>query len=198
MSSQQIHKSFDKAWYYGSRGYLHKFLSAFKKSSRDDILALPDAFILYDREEIALKDGTNTREVRLAWHSAILDCIADFEAAEQLRQRVAEHHLLSESLNISPEYWHEGWKTGEVLRYTPGHDSVKHKIHTHISRESGETGLPPQQMQALVYLDLSRQITRHILRTAFSMGYDGLIGASPDSQGYFLAAFNDRAVKFHS
>lgn len=70
-------------------------------------------------------------------------------------------------------------------------------IHAHISRESGETGLPPQQMQALVYIDLSRQITRHILRTALSMGYDGLTGASPDSECNFLAAFNERAVRKH-
>lgn len=198
MSSNNMHKNFDKAWFYGSRGYLHKLISAFSKSAREDILALPDAFILYDRAEIARRDGARTKEVRLAWHSAILNCAADSKAAEQLRQRIEEHHLLKESLNVIPEHWHEGWKTGDVLRYRPGNDAVRHRIHAHISRESGETGLPQQQMQALVYTDLSRQITRHILRTALSMGYDGLTGTSPDSECNFLVAFNERAVRKHA
>lgn len=98
MSSNNMHKNFDKAWFYGSRGYLHKLISAFSKSAREDILALPDAFILYDRTEIARRDGARTKEVRLAWHSAILNCAADSKAAEQLRQRIEEHHLLKESL----------------------------------------------------------------------------------------------------
>ena len=119
-----MHKNFDKAWFYGSRGYLHKLISAFSKSVREDILALPDAFILYDSAEIARREGARTKEVRLAWHSAILNCAADSKAAEQLRQRVEEHHLLKESLNVIPEHWHEGWKTGEVLRYRPGNDAV--------------------------------------------------------------------------
>ncbi|HDR1962369.1 TPA: hypothetical protein QCD35_004480, partial [Enterobacter hormaechei] len=46
-----------------------------------------------------------------------------------------------------------------------------------------------------VYLELSRKISRHILREAFSMGFDGLIGAVPDSGGHFLAAFNTLAVE---
>lgn len=136
--------------------------------------------------------------MRLAWHSAILNCAVDLKAAEQLRQHVEKQHLLKESLKFIPEHWNEDWKTGEALRYKPENDAVRYRIHVHTNRESGEKGLPPQQMHALVYIDLSQQITRHVLRTALTMCHDGLTGASPDSECNFLAAYNERAVRKHA
>ncbi len=195
MSSQIKNLYLDKKWFYGSHGYTDKLVNFFFKASRSDILPFSDVFILYDISNTARRDGRVIKEARRSWRSSILDCTTDAESAEQLRQRVMGHVLLKESANISIDNWHSGWKTGEVLRYAPGNDSARHKIHSHISRESGETGRALQQVQQSVYLELSRKISRHILREAFSMGFDGLIGAVPDSGGHFLAAFNTLAVE---
>ncbi|MCS8181827.1 hypothetical protein N1F18_05850 [Pseudomonas aeruginosa] len=66
--------------------------------------------------EFAKGAGNNIARVSLSSRAKILDTIENYEASEKLRKEVAKHEIASRTLNTEHDYWHEGWKTGDVLR----------------------------------------------------------------------------------
>lgn len=190
----------NRLWFYGAERRLAKKLPFFRTADPARLLVYPAAVFLYDTPAAAARSGSVITPVHIKKDGDILDAANDWASSERLRLEVASHHLLKHSDNCNQEFWHKGWNTGEMLRMSVSVSAFEHKIHQQVSREAEELNKPVKQVYVEFILNLSREITGHILKTAATMGYNGLSGYAPDESGVFkrcrfLAVFSPHIIK---
>lgn len=105
-------------WFHGTEQYFDTWIIPPPPKPRE-ILLVPHTAIFFTSDmNFAKGAGKRIAKVSISSHSKILDTTANYAASENLRLSLRQHQIASRTLNIQHDFWHDGWKTGDVLRMT--------------------------------------------------------------------------------
>ncbi|MFQ2468542.1 hypothetical protein ACK312_09590 [Aeromonas caviae] len=146
-----------------------------------EILLIPHTAIFFTSDiDFAKGAGKKIANVSISSHSKILDTTANYEASENLRLSLSQHPIASRTLNIRHNFWHNGWKTGDVLRMTYSDPALETHLQQMVVNLSRQSGLSKEAASVVIQLNSSRGLIELICTSAKKLGFDAIFGHEVD------------------
>lgn len=168
-------------WYHGSNQVFDSWKIPSPRKPGEDFLVPHDCAIFFTSNlDYAKRAGNKIAKVAISEDSNILDMTKNYEASENLRLLIQAHDLMSKTLNVEREFWHEGWKTGDVLRLAyinPVVGQHMEKVALDLSKKSS---IPLEIANLIIQHNSSRGLIELICQSAKELGFDGLYGFEVD------------------
>jgi hypothetical protein len=186
----------NSTWYLSSdkKKARWPYISPVKKSL---LLPYTSVFLSADIKQ-ALIQGKHLAVTSLKPETRLLNTVTDYEGSEKLRTVARKNLLLSRSHNVEHDFWHEGWRSGDVLKFAWDDDSLDQHFHQQVSRDAEQYDFHPSRMMEIFIQNLSRGLTEHLCQCAQHLGYDGLYGMQHGIyEGYlmpFMAIWHERTI----
>ena len=87
---------------------------------------------------------------------------------------------MSKTLNVEHEFWHKGWKTGDVLRLAYTNPIVGRHMHEVASELSNSSGMSLANANFIIQHNSSRGLIELICQSAKRLGFDAMYGFEVD------------------
>ncbi|HGP4250345.1 TPA: SEC-C domain-containing protein [Pseudomonas aeruginosa] len=171
-------------WHHGTP---HKFNSwSFPPPPKpgESLLVPHTAVFFTSNMEFAKGAGNNIARVSLSSKAKILDTTENHEASEKLRKEVAKHEIASRTLNTEHDYWHEGWRTGDVLKVAYSDPLLELHFIKLSANLSKITKLPLEAATAVIQHNSARGLIELICVTAKKLGFDAIYGHEVDRHSF--------------
>lgn len=202
ISSQLESKLDAPCWYHGTEHHFDSWLLPPPSKPGQSHQVPHTALFFTSNIDFAKGAGTNIASVSLSSKFKILDATANYLECEKLRLEVKRNDIAAKTHNIDHDYWHSGWKTGDVLRMAFTDAQLFHHLEELIVQHVQEFGMTPDQANACVMHNCSRGLIELICVSAQRLGYDALYGHEVDRHSIknqkiaqpWLAVFNNNAI----
>lgn len=169
-----------EVWYHGTDASFEKWTCPPPVKKGSELLVPHSAIFLAKDKDYAAVAGKYMCTSFLAGTPRLIDTVCDTQSSEKLRREVSKNPFMRRTVNVDHSYWHDGWKTGDVLRFAYQDASVLRDLQTLISRQSRELGISLKVSEELVGLNLTRGLIEEIVKATRKLGYDGFIGYEVD------------------
>ncbi|MFQ2108818.1 hypothetical protein [Aeromonas sp. Marseille-Q5825] len=167
-------------WFHGTEQYFDTWIIPPPPKPRE-ILLVPHTAIFFTSDmNFAKGAGKRIAKVSISSHSKILDTTANYAASENLRLSLRQHQIASRTLNIQHDFWHDGWKTGDVLRMTYSDPTLETHLQQMVVNLSRQLDLPIEAANVVVQLNASRGLIELICTSAKKLGFDAIYGHEVD------------------
>ncbi len=128
--------------------------------------------------------GKHLASVSLSSKTRILDTTANYDASEALRLELLKHEIASKTYNVNHDFWHEGWKTGNVLRMAYNDPRIESHMEKMIHDLAQQTGLDTETTSIIIQHNSSRGLIELICVFAKQLGFDAIFGHEVDRHSY--------------
>ncbi|OES24493.1 hypothetical protein [Alteromonas macleodii] len=128
--------------------------------------------------------GTYLAATTLRHNARILDTIANTSATERLRLAIANHPVAKMTRNIDKTFWHEGWRTGDVLRIHHTRPALDQYFKQYAAQLCANTTLTMQAAEQQAQLNITRGFIELVCVTAKNQGFDAIYGYERDSESH--------------
>lgn len=159
---------------------------------------------LFFTSNIDFANGAGSKVASVSFSSKykILDATSNYSACEKLRLEVIKNDIAARTQNVQHDYWHSGWKTGDILRMAFTDPNLFHHLEYLADRHVKEFNMSPEEASACVMHNCSRGLIELICVSAKQLGYDALYGHEVDRHSVknqkiaqpWLAVFNVSAI----
>ena len=170
-----------KCWYHGSSQVFEAWeIPAPQKPNEEFLVPHNCAIFFTSNLDYAKGAGNKTAKVAISKDSNILDMTENYYESEKLRLLLKRHDLVSKTLNIQHDFWHTGWKTGDVLRVAftdPVVGQHMQKVALELSKRSG---IPLTEANIIIQHNATRGLIELICQSAKESGFDALYGFEVD------------------
>lgn len=184
-TSKDLQEKLDSpCWFHGTEQDFDTWIIPPPPKPGEKLLVPHTAIFFTSDLEFAKGAGKKIAKVSISSSSNILDTTANYEASERLRLSLGKHPIASRTLNVQHDFWHGGWKTGEVLRMTYSDPSLNTYLQQIVSNYSQETGLPIKAASEAVHLNCSRGLIELICASAKKLGFDAIFGHEVDRHSF--------------
>ncbi|WP_019677671.1 hypothetical protein [Arsukibacterium perlucidum] len=175
-------KSFQESpyWYHGTSQQFDSWLCPPPQKPGDEPLVAHKCLFFTSNIDFASGAGSWLARVSLASHANILDATANYNAAEQLRRKIKDLDLISQTLNVQHDFWHQHWKTGHVLRAVFTDPLLQLEFNRQINNIAHEYGIPEKVAEFIFKQNITRGLIETICTAARILGYDGIFGYEID------------------
>ncbi|MBM7345052.1 hypothetical protein [Pantoea coffeiphila] len=170
----------EKTWYHGSdtRFESWQFPPPVKKGS--ELLVPHSAVFLTSDQDYAARAGAHLCQSLLNKPENILDTVSDYHNSEMLRLEVMKNSLMARSMNVNQQFWHTGWATGDVLRFTFSDPALAEHIEKMTRIQASRFSITMNASQIIMGLNLTRGLIEVMVKATRSLGYDGFTGYEVD------------------
>ncbi|STS63168.1 Uncharacterised protein [Klebsiella aerogenes] len=110
----------------------------------------------------------------------MIDTVNNYESSERLRLQVMKNPWMARSLNTNKTFWHEGWKTGDVLRFTYQDEFLASELDRSMRDQAKKMKIPLDIYQVIFQHNLTRGLIEEIVRGSRALGFDGFVGYEID------------------
>lgn len=169
-----------KCWFHGTEQDFDSWVIPPPVKPGEDLLVPHTAIFFTSNLEFAKGAGNKIANVAVSSNVKILDTTANYDASEKLRKTLQKHEIMSKTLNVEHDFWHEGWKTGDVLRMTYSDPTLKTHLQKMTSNLSQQSGLPLEAANITIQLNASRGLIELICIGAKKLGFDAIYGHEVD------------------
>lgn len=180
LSNQLREKQGSPCWYHGTDQHFQKWTFPPPKKPGENLLVPHTSVFFTTNYEYAKGAGDNVARVSLSPTGRVLDTLENYGASEKLRVAVQQNEIASRTLNVEHDYWHKGWKTGDVLRMAYTDPVLSNHLNKMISDHSHQLGLPLEAASAIVQHNSARGLIELICVSAKRLGFDALFGHEVD------------------
>ena len=181
LSEEFIAKLGKSCWYHGSNQVFDSWkIPPPPKPDEEFLLPHECAIFFTSNLDYAKRAGSKTARVAISKDSNILDMTENYDESEKLRLLLEQHDLMSKMLNIQHDFWHEGWKTGDVLRVAFDDPIVDKHMKDVALNLSERSGIPLMEANLVIQHNSSRGLIELICKSAKELGFDALYGFEVD------------------
>ncbi|MBQ4775613.1 hypothetical protein [Pectobacterium versatile] len=176
----QPHAYLDKIWFHGTNSPFSdwSFPPPIKKGSE---LLIPHSAIFLTSDELYARGaGKRLCQTRFMLAPKLIDTINDTHATELLRQEVMKNSIMARSLNVDEVFWHSGWVTGDVLRFTYSDTTLERHIENGIVNQARKLSISIETSTYITGLNLTRGLIEEIVKATRALGFDGFTGFEVD------------------
>lgn len=189
-------------WYHGTSQLFDSWQCPPPQKPGDEPLVAHKGLFFTSNIDFATGAGSRLARVSLKSHANILDATANYKAAEQLRVKIKDLELLSQTLNVQHDFWHQHWKTGHVLRAAFTNPLLQIQFSNQINALAKEYEIPLVAADFIFKQNMTRGLIEVICTATRIMRYDGIFGYEIDRQSKpgkdiaqpWLAVFNTDAI----
>ena len=171
-------------WFHGSDQNFDTWLIPPPPKPGEDLLVPHTAIFFTSDLDFAKGAGNKIAKVSVSSSSKILDTTANYEASEKLRLSLSQHPIASRTLNIQHDFWHEWWKTGDVLRMTYSDPTLEAHLQKMVVSLSQQSGLPIEAASAVIQHNSSRGLIELVCTSAKKLGFDAIFGHEVDRHSF--------------
>lgn len=183
--SEDLKQKLDSpCWFHGSEQDFNSWSFPPPPKPGEDILVPHTAVFFTSDLDFAKGAGQKVARVSLSSNSRILDATANYDATEKLRTELLRHEIASRTININHDYWHDGWKTGAVLRMAYNDPALELHLNNMTTDLSMKTGLPEKVASAVIQHNSARGLIELICVSAKRLGFDAIYGHEVDRHSY--------------
>ncbi|WP_206109625.1 SEC-C metal-binding domain-containing protein [Rheinheimera aquimaris] len=167
-------------WYHGSDQKFNKWEIPPPEKPNEPLLVAHTALFFTSNLSYAEKAGKNIAGSSLSSKAKILDTTANYDACEKLRIEFSKHPVASRTYNANHDFWHEGWRTGHVLRMAYNDPAMEIHLQQMAHDLTEQTGLPLEATLVIIQHNSSRGLIELICNSAQKLGFDALYGHEVD------------------
>lgn len=167
-------------WFHGTDQTFHSWTFPPPKKPGENLLVPHTALFFTTNFEFAKEAGRNVARVALSSDCRVLDATENYSASERLRAEVKKNEIAARTLNVDHDYWHHGWKTGDVLRMAYNDPVLSNHLNKIIADHSTKFGLPIEAASTIVQHNSARGLIELICVSAKKLGFDALFGHEVD------------------
>jgi hypothetical protein len=167
-------------WFHGTDQKFDLWKFPPPPKPNENLLVAHTAVFLTSNLDYAEAAGENTARSCLSSKAKILDTTANYDASEKLRIEFAKHEIASRTYNVNHDFWHEGWKTGNVLRMTYNDPAMELHLQKMIGDLSEQTGKPHETASHIIQHNSSRGLIELVCVSAKKLGFDAIYGHEVD------------------
>lgn len=180
--SSELKSKLDKpCWFHGTDQSFDSWKFPPPEKPGDEGLSVPHTSVFFTSDfSYAKGAGKNVATVSLKSDIKILDTNVNYEATEKLRIEVIKNPIASRTLNIEHDIWHNGWKTGEVMRVMHRDPTLADRFNEMSFQYSKKFGISLETASNLVQLNISRGLIELFCTSAKKLGFDALYGHEVD------------------
>jgi len=180
--SKELESKLDgENWFHGSKEIFDSWSIPSPQKAEDYLIVRHiNAIFFTSNRNFAEKSGKKVAKVSISQQSNILDATANYDAIEKLRQLVKKNEFLSRSINVEQKYWHQGWKTGKVLRLAYSDSSLTLILKDLALDISEREQLPIEAAELVVGHNTARGLIELICQSAQELGFDAIYGYEID------------------
>lgn len=171
-------------WFHGTEQDFDTWLIPPPPKPGEDLLVPHSAIFFTSNLNFAKGAGNKIAKVSISSSSRILDTTANYEASEKLRLSLSQHQIASRTLNIQHDFWHEGWKTGDVLRMRYSDPTLEAHFQQMVENLSQQSGLPKEAASVVIQHNSSRGLIELICASAKKLGFDAIFGHEVDRHSF--------------
>lgn len=167
-------------WYHGTTQQYDTWKCPPPKKPGDEPLVAHSGLFFTSNIDFARGAGHSVARTTLSSNAKILDATANYDATEQLRTLIKDLELVSQTVNVQHDYWHQHWKTGKVLRAGFSDPFLMMHFMNQTEGLAQELDIPLHVADFIFKQNITRGFIEVICKAARSMGYDGLFGYEVD------------------
>ncbi|WP_225913344.1 hypothetical protein [Pseudomonas asgharzadehiana] len=167
-------------WYHGTKQNFESWTFPPPMKPGENLLVPHTAVFFTSNIEFARGAGEKIAIVSLNSNSRVLDATENYDDSERLRKAVMRNEIASRTLNVGRDYWHAGWKTGDVLRMAFTDPQLENNLNEMISNHSRRLNVSLKVASAIVGHNATRGLIELICITARNLGFDALYGHEVD------------------
>jgi len=183
--SNDLNEKLDSpCWFHGTEQYFDAWIIPPPPKPGEDLLVPHTAIFFTSDLNFAKGAGNKIAKVSISSSSRILDTTANYQASEKLRLSLSQHQIASRTLNIQHDFWHNGWKTGDVLRMTYSDPTLEAHLQQMAVNLSKQTGLPKEAASIVIQHNSSRGLIELICTSAKKLGFDAIFGHEVDRHSF--------------
>lgn len=170
----------DKTWFHGTDSTFSdwSYPPPIKKGSEQ--LVPHSAIFLTSDELYARGAGKHLCQARFIHPPKLIDTVNDTAATELLRREVMKNSIMARSLNVDKIFWHAGWITGDVLRFTYRDTALERHIQNIILAQARKFSISIESSTYIAGLNLTRGLIEEIVKATRALGFDGFTGFEVD------------------
>ncbi|MBA5239059.1 hypothetical protein H2Y54_21325 [Pectobacterium aroidearum] len=176
----QLHAYMDKIWFHGTDSPFSDWSFPPPIKMGSERLVPHSAIFLTSDELYARGAGKHLCQTRFIRPPKLIDTVNDTHTTELLRQEVMKNSIMARSLNTDKVFWHAGWVTGDVLRFTYSDAALEKHIQKVILVQAREFSISIETSAYIAGLNLTRGLIEEIVKAARTMGFDGFTGFEVD------------------
>ena len=179
--SSDLEELFDRpCWYHGTEQHFISWIFPPPIKPGED-LAVPHTAVFFTSNfDFAKGAGSKVAVVSLKSKSNVLDATSNYSASEKLRTAVAKNQIAARTLNVTHDYWHDGWKSGAVLRVAHTDSALDAHFNKMAIDLSKKLRIEHEQASSVVHHNITRGLIELICSEAKRLGFDALYGHEID------------------
>lgn len=171
----------EKTWFHGTDEKFEEWSFPPPRKKGNEILLVPHtAVFLTSEKDYAQGAGKHLCTVNFIKTPKLIDTANNYECSEQLRIQIMKNPWMARSMNINKTFWHEGWKTGDVLRFTYQDRFLASELDRSMKDQSKKMNIPLDIYQDIFKHNLTRGLIEEMVRGSRNLGYDGFVGCEID------------------
>ena len=179
--SNELKEKLDSpCWFHGTEQAFDTWLIPPPPKPGENLLVPHTAIFFTSDHDFAKGAGNKVAKVSISSSSRILDTMENYEASEKVRLALSQHEIASRTQNVQHDFWHEGWKTGDVLRMTYSDPVLENHLQQMTVNLSQQSGLPRDAASVVVQHNSARGLIELICTSAKRLGFDAIFGHEVD------------------
>lgn len=183
--SNYLREKLDKpCWFHGTNQHFDSWLIPPPPKPGEDLLVPHTAIFFTSDLDFAKGAGNKIAKVTLSSNGRILDAIENYEASERLRLSLRNHQIASRTLNSQHDFWHAGWRTGDVLRMAFADPALVEHLQNVAANLSRQSGLPIEAANVAIQHNTARGLIELICTSAKRLGFDAIFGHEVDRHSF--------------
>lgn len=177
---KQPREFFEKTWFHGTDSPFTdwSYPPPVKKGSEQ--LVAHSAIFLTTDELYARGAGKHVCQARFHRVPSLIDTVNNAHACELLRREVMKNSIMARSVNVDKNFWHAGWITGDVLRFTYSDPALEKHIQNVILTQARALSISVKTSTYIAGLNLTRGLIEEIVKATRALGFDGFTGYEID------------------
>lgn len=174
------HVYMDEIWFHGTNNPFPdwSFPPPIKKGS--ERLVPHSAIFLTTDELYARGAGKHLCQTCFIRSPKLIDTVNDTHTSELLRREVMKNSIMARAMNVDKVFWHAGWVTGDVLRFTYSDTALERHIKNVILVQAREFSISIETSTYIAGLNLTRGLIEEIVKATRALGFDGFTGFEVD------------------
>ncbi len=179
--SLELQDKLDKeCWFHGTEQKFSSWEIPPPKKPNQHILTPHSVIFFTSNLAFAKGAGENIAIVSLNSKSNILDTTSNYESTEELRKAVMKSNIAAMTLNVEHNCWHEGWKSGDVLRVAFSNSKIENLLDKQTNNYINKLKITADAASELVKHNFTRSFIEMICLEAKKLGYDAIYGHEID------------------